>query len=145
MLIPKNQKLDLWFQGENSMEMIDYNKLFDCIKKFFPNQWEEIVFYAVIGNGRYSMKFFIDLGNGEKIDCLNMSSINKTALYKAFSNIYNDIQLQRASLTKHKHWSSFIMHINSNGKFNVRYDYDDISSSMLNKIKEIEKEIHINE
>ena len=126
------------------MEKMCFNTVFNYLYESLPDNWDRVVFYAMLSEGRYTMKYFVDFGDGKMIDCFTLKNISKSSLFKVFSDIYNVLKEQIENLPQKEQWSSFIMQINGDGSFNANFDYEDISNSFVEKTKDIEKRIRQN-
>ena len=101
-------------------------QVFDLINDFLPAGWKKMAFYAGYTSCSYEMKFFVDKGKGY-VDCFKIYDIDGFEIFDLFENIDNVLTQQRKKLKKKDKWTVFTMLVDSNGKFNVYFDYQDIS------------------
>ena len=102
---------------------IPYQDIFDILQDVLPNDWRKVVFYAEYGENSYSMKYFVDIGNGEYTDCFRLKDISKQDIIKAFAVIDSKIMPVRRELSKKDTWSVMTIVIDDNGNFKVDYEY----------------------
>ena len=122
------------------MSELSYSKIFELIQDCLPDNWRKVIFYSVIAQDSFSMKYFVERGNGILIDCFSASNVNRMKLHRTFMEVYSIIDKHRMSLPENERWSSIILIIKSDGKFKVKVDYD-IFQSYQQKIYEIEEMI----
>lgn len=105
------------------MKDIPYQDIFDTLQEVLPDDWRKVVFYAEYGENSYSMKYFVDTGNGEYTDCFKLKDISKQDIIKAFAVIDSKIMPVRRELSKKDTWSVMTIVIDDNGNFKVDYEY----------------------
>lgn len=110
-------------------EMI-YQKIFDEIQDDIPDTWNKIIFLATYTDGSYSMKYYFT--DGVKFtDCFSIPGLKMEELLKKFLKIDKILSEDRLKYAMDKRWSVMTMVINSDGKVNVDYEYDDLSETMI--------------
>ncbi|MBQ9715775.1 MAG: DUF600 family protein [Clostridia bacterium] len=97
----------------------------ELISDFLPQGWKRMAFYAGYTSSSYEMKFFVDKGKGY-IDCFKIYDINSFEIFDLFESIDNVLMRQRKELKKKDKWTVFTLLVDSKGKFNVFFDYQDI-------------------
>ena len=122
------------------MSELSYSKIFELIQDCLPDNWRKVIFYSVIAQDSFSMKYFVEQDNGILIDCFSVSNVNRMKLHRTFMDIYSLINKYRMSLSEKERWSSIILIVNGDGKFKAKLDYD-IFQSFQQKIYEIEEMI----
>ena len=106
------------------MKDIPYQDIFDTLQEVLPDDWRKVVFYVEYGENSYSMKYFVDTGNGEYTDCFKLKDISKQDIIKAFAVIDSKIMPVRRELNKKDTtWSVMTIVIDDNGNFKVDYEY----------------------
>lgn len=108
-----------------------YQKIVDALQEVLPDKWERIVFYVNYIGDSYSIKYYVDLGNGEYIDCFELDSISNIQLVRLFVRIDKIISKERDHLDKKSKWNVMTMIVNSNGDFKADYDYSDITENFV--------------
>lgn len=116
-----------------------YREIYELIQATISVKWNKILFYAALSSGTYVMKYYVDLGVNQFVDCYSLPNADRKAIRKVFMSIYKIIRTFRENLPEEKKWSVMTLQINSDGKFKTDYDYEDISHSIQNKISEWEK------
>lgn len=106
------------------MKDIDYQKIADILKKVLPEEWSKTVFYAEYTTGSYSMKYYVDLGDGKYVDCYSLKQFSKIQLIRAWIEIDKEISEIRKELEENDKWSVLTIQIDRSGKFKADYDYD---------------------
>lgn len=105
------------------MKDIPYQDIFDTLQEVLPDDWRKVVFYAEYGENSYSMKYFVDTGNGEYTDCFKLKDISKQDIIKAFAVIDSKIMPVRRELSKKDTWSVMTIVIDDKGNFKADYEY----------------------
>ena len=111
------------------MQEISYQKIFDCLLPVLPDDWKKAVFYAEYSEGSYSMKYYVDSGDGDYIDCFS-TGISKSRIIHAFLEIDKEIAPIRNSLSTKDLWSVMTLTVSSSGEFNADYDYEQVTDSI---------------
>ena len=73
------------------MKDITYQSIFNTLQEVLPDNWHKVVFYAQYSENSYSMKYFVDTGDGQYTDCFNLKDIHKQDIIKAFAVIDSQI------------------------------------------------------
>lgn len=113
--------------------------IFDKLQEVVPVKWNKIVFYAGYTKGSYSMKYYVDMGNGKYIDCFSLDGISNMQLMKLFVSIDKEIAEVRTKLEELEKWNVLTMIIDSNGSFKTDFDYNDISDNSISYKKDWKK------
>ena len=113
------------------MKDIPYQSIFNTLQEVLPDVWHKVVFYAQYGENNYSMKYFVDLGNGKYIDCFKFKGISKRDIIKSFAVIDSKIMPIRKELSKKDTWSVMTLIVDNEGSFKADYEYDDISEDQI--------------
>lgn len=108
-----------------------FQDIYNRLEPVLPEKWEKVIFRADYTEGSYSMKFYVDFGDGVYVDCYSFSGISKSQLIKVFVTIDKVISPEREKLTKEKKWSVLTMIIDAKGDFKTEFDYSDISESSI--------------
>lgn len=113
------------------MKDIPYQEIFNILQEILPNNWHRVTFYAEYGESSYSMKYFVDLGSGQYIECFKLKDIPKRDIIKAFAVIDSKIMPIRKELSKKDAWSVMTLVIDDEGNFKADFEYDDISENFI--------------
>ena len=113
------------------MDNQDFQIVYNILGNVLPVDWKKVAFCAEYTEGSYSMKYYVDLGNGEYIDCYNLEGISRKSVIRTFININKQLSKIRESLPKEKRWNVITLLIDNSGKFKAEYDYDDISENVI--------------
>ncbi len=123
------------------MEM-DFQKIYNTMVDYVPKQWERLaIFFAIVDN-MFEFKYFVDSGEGY-VDCFSLKEYKSTPFNILAFKIKKILSSERNNLPKEKQWSVFTMFVQSSGKFQVDYMYDDISENLISYREEWEEK-HIN-
>ena len=113
------------------MKDISYQSIFNTLQDILPDAWHKVVFYAQYGESSYSMKYFVDSGDGKYTECFKLKGINKRDIIKAFAVIDSQIMPVRKELGIKDTWSVMTLIVDDEGNFkyewteaNDLYDYD---------------------
>lgn len=109
------------------MKNISYQGIFNTLQEVLPDDWHKVVFYAQYGESSYSMKYFVDTGDGQFTDCFKIKDIPKRDIIKAFAVIDSQIMPIRKELSKKDTWSVMTLVVDDGGNFKADYEYEDIS------------------
>ena len=113
------------------MKNISYQGIFNTLQEVLPDDWHKVVFYANYGDSSYSMKYFVDSGDGLYTDCFKLKDIPKRDIIKAFAVIDSQIMPIRKELSKKDTWSVMTLVVDDEGNFKADYEYDDISEDTI--------------
>ena len=113
------------------MKNVSYQSIFNILQEILPDNWHKVVFYAEYGESSYSMKYFVDFGDGQYIDCFRLKGITKQDIIKAFAVIDSQIMPIRKELSKKDTWTDMTLVVDENGNFKADYEYKDISEDLV--------------
>lgn len=113
------------------MKDIPYQNIFNTLQKVLPDDWRKVVFYAEYGESSYSMKYFVDTGNGAFADCFKLKDILKRDIVKTFAVIDSQITPIRKELSKNDSWSVMTLVVDDEGNFKVDFEYANISEDSI--------------
>lgn len=108
------------------MREISYQGIFNTLQEILPDDWHKVVFYAQYGENSYSMKYFVDSGDGVYTDCFKLKGISKRDIIKAFAVIDSQIMPIRKELSKKDTWSVMTLVVDDECNFKADYEYEDI-------------------
>lgn len=108
-----------------------FQTVFDYLQALLPEPWKKLVFYAGYPAGSYSMKFYVDSGNGYYIDCFNIPGLNKGQFVSTFVNINRVLSSERDKLPAPNRWNVFTMIVDSNGAMCTDFDYTNIDENAI--------------
>ena len=110
---------------------IPYQSIFNTLQGILPDDWHKVVFYAQYGENSYSMKYFVDSGDGVYTDCFKLKGISKRDIIKAFALIDSQIMPIRKKLSKKDTWSVMTLIVDDEGNFKADFEYEDISEDSI--------------
>ena len=110
---------------------IPYQSIFNTLQEVLPDDWHKVLFYANYGESSYSMKYFVDSGDGLYTDCFKLKDIPKRDIIKAFAVIDSQIMPIRKELSKKDTWSVMTLVVDDEDNFKADYEYDDISEDTI--------------
>lgn len=113
-----------------------FQSVFDILQESLAEQWDKIVLYVIYLDGSYSMKYYIKEGEKYK-DCYSLAYLEESQIEDVFMDIDDILREERNQLSDK--WSVMTAVFDARGKFQVYYDYEDISESMISFIEEWEK------
>ena len=113
------------------MKDIPYQSIFNTLQEVLPDDWHKVVFYAQYGENSYSMKYFVDSGDGVYTECFKLKGISKKDIIKAFAVIDSQIMPVRKELSKKDTWSVMTLVVDDTGNFKADYEYNDISENSI--------------
>lgn len=109
-----------------------YKQIADKVSDMIPDQWSDIYFYGeVLDDSTMAFFFYKQAQNGALLYCHYIP-----AVYKVSKDVYNTklqelFKIIRELRDEHKNngravWTNFTMKLDSTGKFNLKYNYDDV-------------------
>lgn len=107
-----------------------FQDVFDKLQEGLPKGWKKISFYASYSQGSYSMKYFVDFGEGKYTDCFGLGYSNMY-LMKLFVEINKRIEPVRMELQERERWNVMTMLVASDGNFKTEFDYSENNSDFL--------------
>ena len=110
---------------------IPYQSIFNTLQEVLPDDWHKVVFYAQYGENSYSMKYFVDSGDGKYTECFKLKGVSKRDIIKAFATIDSQIMPIRKELRIKDTWSVMTLVIDDEGNFKADYEYEDISEDSI--------------
>lgn len=113
-----------------------FQNIFDRIQPVIPESWEKLVFYAAYFNGSYTMKFYVDCGNGKYHDCFHIAGVDRIQLIKLFMNLDKELSEERNKLEISSRWNVFTMTVCADGTMKSDFDYTEISDDFTAYEKE---------
>lgn len=113
------------------MNNIPIQSIFNTLQDVLPDYWHKVVFYAKYGESSYSMKFFVNTGNGTFTDCFKLKEVSKRDIIKTFALIDNQIMPIRKELSKKDTWFVMTLIVDNSGDFKADFEYDDISKDSI--------------
>ena len=113
------------------MKDIPYQSIFNTLQEVLPDDWHKVVFYAQYGENSYSMKYFVDSGDGVYTECFKLKGISKKDIIKAFAVIDSQIMPVRKELSKKDTQSVMTLIVDDEGNFKADYEYEDISKDSI--------------
>jgi hypothetical protein len=111
------------------MTKLPVQEISDILANVLPHKWERIALYIEYDNDCYSMKYFVDNGNGEYIECFKLHEFSRKEILEAFSKIDKVIESYRKKLSKKDQWTVMTVLISNDGKFRTKFDYSIIEDS----------------
>ena len=116
-----------------------FQDIVNALSEILPPKWNRVIYRADYTAGSYSMKYYIDLGDGEYTDCFKLGTPSRQQIISTFRSIHKIIAADRQSLDEKGKWSVMTMMIDSSGKFKADFDYTDISENPISYQKDWEQ------
>ena len=113
------------------MREISYQCIFNTLQEILPDDWHKVVFYAEYDESSYSMKYFVNSGDGQYTDCFKLKGIPKREIIKAFAVIDSQIMPVRKELSKKDTWYVMTLIVDDEGNFKADFEYEDISEDSI--------------
>ena len=108
-----------------------FQEIYEIISVYLPKKWKKIAFYASVTDNSIGCKFYVHNGK-EYLDCYDLG-YDESEIIKSLLSIQNILINERKNLEKEKRFTEFEMLIDSTGKFNVNYGYEDISETKIQR------------
>ena len=108
-----------------------FQSVVDGLRPILPEKWESVIYRADYTEGSYSMKYYVDFGDGKYIDCFKLEKLSKQQILATFRSINKTISTERQNLPDKERWSVMTMMIAPSGRFKTDFDYRDISENMI--------------
>lgn len=108
-----------------------FQKMFDMIQPFLPDEWQKMIFFVGYTKGSYSMKFYSCDSSGHYTDCFRQINSDKAQLIKLFMAIDRILSGERSQLGEKEQWSVMTMIVDHEGNMKTSFDYTDISENVL--------------
>lgn len=121
------------FLNEASKSMNDnvYQKIFDMIDPFLPDNWRKMILFVGYTEGSYTMKYYTSDSEGKFADCFEQPGSNKSKLVQLFVNIDKVLSHERKKLDEKNKWTVMTMTVSSSGSIKTSFDYTDISEDAI--------------
>lgn len=100
-----------------------FQKLFDILIDFLPENWSKLAYMAEFYEGSYSMKFYVKTQNTDYISCLDMENFDNNKFIIKTIELNKIISENRMQLDESKRWNAMAMIVDSNGKMTTDFDY----------------------
>ena len=113
------------------MPEIMFQSVSDHLQEVLPVSWEKLVFYAGYTMGSYSMKFYIDEGDGNYIDCFQITGLDERRLFMTFVEIDQVLMCERDKQDTTHRWNVFTMIVDSSGAMHADFDYTNIDKNIF--------------
>lgn len=111
------------------MPEVMFQSVFNHLQEVLPVSWKKLVFYAGYTEGSYSMKFYIDAGDGQYIDCFQIAGVDKRRLFMVFAEIDQVLARERDKQDATRRWNVFTMIVDSSGAMHADFDYTNIDKN----------------
>ena len=108
-----------------------FQRVFDHLQELLPASWAKVVFYAAYTSESYSMKFYVDLGDGQYTDCFSMPGLSKHHLITTFISINKELSRERDKQAIENRWNVFTMTVDASGMMHTDFDYTDIGGNLV--------------
>ena len=108
-----------------------FQDIFDLLVDVLPENWKKLVFMAEYTEGSYSMKYYVQIGESDYLDCFKLGNIDDLQLLQLFIKLNNIISPERSSLQESEKWNVLSMTVDSDGKMKTDFDYTDISNDVI--------------
>ena len=104
------------------MNKLDYQQVFECVKKYLPANWKKIALFYWFVDEVVAFDLYIDSGKGF-VMYRDMGMSRQTGV-DIFVKLQKVMKANRKSLKESEQWTAFAMKVDSNDKFTVNYDYE---------------------
>ena len=111
------------------MQEVMFQSVFNHLQEVLPVSWKKLIFYAGYTIGSYSMKYYIDDGDGHYIDCFQIMGMDKRRLFMVFTEIDQVLTRERNKQEATHRWNVFTMIVDSSGAMHVDFDYKNIDKN----------------
>lgn len=111
------------------MQEVMFQSVFNHLQEVLPVSWKKLIFYAGYTIGSYSMKYYIDDGDGHYIDCFQIMGMDKRRLFMVFTEIDQVLTRERNKQEATHRWNVFTMIVDSSGAMHVDFDYTNIDKN----------------
>ena len=108
-----------------------FQNVFDNLQDLLPASWMKVVFYAGYTAESYGMKFYVDTGDGQYIDCFNIPGLSQSQLITTFIKINEELSSDRDKQTPTNRWNIFTMTVDSQGMMHTDFDYTNIEENTI--------------
>lgn len=124
---------------ETKMELI-YQKIVDALLDIIPEKWDKVLVYSEVREGYERMYFYYypkdELKPIYSLDIVDKFIVDEELLekkemklYECFRDLWYDFKVQ-----EQEQWTYLTFKLDSKGKMNIEYNYDDVSEiSPVNK------------
>ena len=119
------------------MESNNFQTIFNIISDYLPKKWDKVAMYFLCSGNMFISKFYVDMGNGF-VDCYNLG-YQRPVLGRIFRSLEAVLIKERTELPPKNVWSVFTMLVDSNGKFEADYEYEDVSETFIEHQKKWEE------
>lgn len=116
-----------------------FQEIYNRLETVFPAQWSAALFRCHYAGDSYSMKYYVDSGNGEYVDCFSLSGVNRAQILKAFLSVHQLLNPEREKLPPSSRWSALTLSIRADGAFRTEFDYANLSESSVDYAARWEK------
>jgi len=114
------------------MNEIVFQNIFDKLQEYLPNNWKKVILYAGYTVGSYSIKYYVDCGEGQYIDCFDLYGITeRQQLVRLFMEIDKILLPIRNELKEGKKWTVMTMIVDSEGNMRSEFDYENINETSI--------------
>ena len=111
------------------MQEVMFQSVFNHLQEVLPVSWKKLIFYAGYTIGSYSMKYYIDDGDGHYIDCFQIMGMDKRRLFMVFTEIDQVLTRERNKQEATHRWNVFTMIVDSSGAMHVDFGYTNIEKN----------------
>ncbi len=108
-----------------------FQEIFDNLQDCINYPWRRLVFFAGYTNNSYSMKCYVDLGDGSYKNLLSLPGTNMSIIMNQFANIDRAISKERNQLVGMDKWTALTMSVDSDGRMKSEFDYIDFSENSI--------------
>ncbi|MCY8951431.1 antitoxin YezG family protein [Bacillus atrophaeus] len=115
-----------------------YQKIAEQINDIIPSEWNRVVLYAEILDDSREVYFFFNSNESDEF----IYSHDIPEHFQVSEQIYDDLLIKLQNLfdelrNEYKEnnpevWTNLTLKLESNGKFSIDYDYEDVIASELN-------------
>lgn len=125
-----------------------YQEIAQMVISMIPEQWRKVIIYAEVAEGSQNTYFYYYPNSGEPVyshDIPENFEVNESKYMSNLNSLLDLFQDLQAEFKDNENgsWTSLSMFFDSTGKFNIDYNYDDLSSTDPHERKTIWKYTHL--
>lgn len=111
------------------MESKVFDKVLEELLNVVPAGWKKIAFYAEYESGSYSMKYYVDMGDGKYKDCFDIAP--EKDIIKTFLKIDRIFSEERKKIAEKELWTVVSIFFSAEGKVKALYDYQNVQDNSI--------------
>lgn len=85
-----------------------FQKIFDVLIEFLPNNWSKLVYIAEYYEGSFSMKCYVKIQDSNYICCFDMDNFDNNKFMISSVELNKVISANRLQLSEDKRWMQLL-------------------------------------